>query len=162
MPWAELTTPKLTSAAEIGAEDAYGHIDISQFEYVKHWGVTKSSSLNRCKKVRTQAIKSISFKEQVAGLVEGPERPEQGWPAVGLPPVVVRRRPSTIDARCGLVVERTNRRDDRRRGSARALLKHTQTTYNHSENVFRNITSVQKRPDDEAKCLLHTGDHALY
>uniref|UniRef100_A0A915IHJ2 Uncharacterized protein n=1 Tax=Romanomermis culicivorax TaxID=13658 RepID=A0A915IHJ2_ROMCU len=26
--WAELTTPKLTSAEESGAEDAYGHIDI--------------------------------------------------------------------------------------------------------------------------------------
>uniref|UniRef100_A0A915IB98 Uncharacterized protein n=1 Tax=Romanomermis culicivorax TaxID=13658 RepID=A0A915IB98_ROMCU len=36
MPWAELATPKLTSTAEITAEDAYGHIDFFQFEHVKH------------------------------------------------------------------------------------------------------------------------------
>uniref|UniRef100_A0A915ITR2 Uncharacterized protein n=1 Tax=Romanomermis culicivorax TaxID=13658 RepID=A0A915ITR2_ROMCU len=29
MAWVELLTPKLTSAEEISAEEAYGHIDIS-------------------------------------------------------------------------------------------------------------------------------------
>uniref|UniRef100_A0A915JZ35 Uncharacterized protein n=1 Tax=Romanomermis culicivorax TaxID=13658 RepID=A0A915JZ35_ROMCU len=33
-PWVEQMTPKLTSAAEISEEDAYGHIDIFHFEYV--------------------------------------------------------------------------------------------------------------------------------
>uniref|UniRef100_A0A915HTS5 Uncharacterized protein n=1 Tax=Romanomermis culicivorax TaxID=13658 RepID=A0A915HTS5_ROMCU len=34
MAWVELTTPKLTSVEENGAEDACDHIDIFQFEYV--------------------------------------------------------------------------------------------------------------------------------
>uniref|UniRef100_A0A915IJL1 Uncharacterized protein n=1 Tax=Romanomermis culicivorax TaxID=13658 RepID=A0A915IJL1_ROMCU len=46
MPWAELTRPKLTSAVEIGAEDAYGYKDIFQFEHILAMGTSYIPMLN--------------------------------------------------------------------------------------------------------------------